>query len=455
MTRERIKNAIIAILFVSSIVLMSIRFELVASSVSNTPASFDELGVESTLKTLVRPTSIVVRYTSNNITKVVDKEGFYYQEARSVLFDSLKEISAVNEITMSEYNERKKSKSIQLDFDPGIDQRLLYGSLFFNDGNFGDFNRIHEILIPLGSDTSIYMLTDIGYLKFKNTHINYMSYVDNLAAINHNKYYSLEELFDSTSQVLISDTGIELSPYSTISSFGDNLESVIRSIFGSRYDFASRISELDGTNIISYDYGRELLKIEPDGNVIYLNQDALSNPVRTSMADNLVVAYSFLDKLNPSSIAYTVDNVFTFSENAANGYTFYFAPRIDGFKGDVHSQNKIKITVTNGRIYSFEGIVRTIPEFLVDNEDTFGMSRFAAPTQGLNALEILDLNYDYIKSKVNFVSSLDLFNMISLIEVVYALDSEFNYAPSYKLIIKGQTFYFNTNNGEVVSLGLE
>lgn len=299
------------------------------------------------------------------------------------------------------------------------------------------------------------MITDTGILKFKNTHINYMSYVDNLAAINHNKYYSLEELFDSTSQVLISDTGVDLSSYSTISSFGENLETVIRSIFGSRYDFASRISELDGTNIISYDYGRELLKIEPDGNVNYLNQDALSNPVRTSMADNLVVAYSFLDKLNPSSISYTVDNAFTFSENASNGYTFYFSPRIYGFKGDVHSKNKIKITVTNGRIYSFEGIVRTIPEFLVDNEDILGMSRFSSPIQSLNALEILDLNYDYIKSKVNFDSSLELFNMISLFEVVYALDSEFNYVPSYKLIIKGQTFYFNTNNGEVVSLGLE
>lgn len=434
----------IAMLFVSSIVLLSIRFELFVSPSTNTTTKFDAVGVEGILKSSVRPSSITVRYGTNNVTKLVDKEGFYYQEARSVLRDSLTDITGISEITSAEYYEFKDSKNIQLDFEPAIDQRLLYGSLFLEDGSFGDFMKIREIFIPLVNDTSIYFKTsDEKIYRFKNKIINYMPYVDNLSRIKYSKYYSLGELFNSTSQVLISDSGMNIPSYNTVSAFNDaNISDVIRSVFSTRYDFANKISELDGTSIISYDYGRELLKIAPDGMVSYLNSDALSNPVNTSMSNSLVIAYSFIDKFNSNDDTYVVEDVRDFIKDDARGYTFSFAPRIDGLRACLNPViSNTEVSVVNGNIYSCTGIFRTFNS--KDSVDDAG------GTSALSALDALNNNFDQIKARVDFKDSVDLFNKISLIDIVYVYDAILNYTPAYKMIIDKQTFFFGIKNGEV------
>ncbi|MGB5824104.1 MAG: hypothetical protein WBH44_08495 [Proteocatella sp.] len=444
MNKNQLRNMAIAMLFVSSIVLLSIRFELFVSPSNSTDNAFDAVGVEGILKSSIRPSSIIVRYGTNNVTKLVDKEGFYYQEARSVLQDSLKNITEITEIKYGEYHDLKDSKSIQLDFEPTIDQRLLYGSLFLEDGSFGDFAKIREIFIPLVNDTSIYFKTsDEKFYRLKNKTINYMPYVDNLSAIKYSKYYSLGELFDSTSEVLISDSGVSMSSYSTVSAFNDsNLSEVIRSVFSTRYDFANKISELDGTSIISYDYGRELLKIAPDGRVSYSNSDALSNPVKTSMTSSLVIAYSFIEKFNLNNDTYVVEDVRDFIKDDAKGFTFVFAPRIDGLRACLDPViSNTEISVVNGKIYSFNSIFR-----FFDAAQSGGSDTGEAP---LSALDALNNNFNRIKARVDFADSIDLFNKISLIDLVYVYDKELNYIPAYKMIIDQQIFFFGIKNGEV------
>lgn len=446
MNENQLRNTAIIFLLISSIVLLSIRFELFVSSSINTATTFDAVGVEGILKSSVRPTSIVIRYGTNNVTKLVDKDGFYYQEARVVLRDSLKDITGISEILEDEYRQTKISKSIQLNFEPTVNQRLLYGSLFLEDGSFGDFENIKEILMPLVNDTSIYVMTDDGkFFRLKNKTINYMPYVDNLSKLRYAKYYSLGELFDSSSDVLISYSEINIPSYKTTSSFNEeNSGPISRSVFSSRYDFANRIQELDGTVITSNDYGRELLKMSPDGRVTYKNTDVLNNPVKTSMTSSLVIASLFLDKFNVNNDVYVVEDVENFSENGANGYTFVFAPRIDGLRACfVNDQTNTEISVVNGKIYNFNGIFRSYDnhgEKLPDDPDTFVFS----------ALDVLNQNYSHIKSIVDFKDNRELFDRISLIDIVYSYDKDLDYVPAYKMVIAGKTFYFSTLSGEVL-----
>ena len=445
MNKNQLRNSAIIFLLISSIVLLSVRFELFVSPSSVTATTFDAVGVEGILKSSVRPTSIIIRYGTNNVTKLVDKDGFYYQEARIVLRDSLSDITGISEIPEEEYRETKISKSIQLDFEPAVNQRLLYGSLFLEDGSFGDFENIREVLMPLANDTSIYIMTSDGkFFRINNKAINYMPYVDNLSKLKYAKYYSLEELFDSSSDVLISDGAISIPGYITASPFNEeNSGPVSRSVFSSRYDFANRIQELDGTTITSNDYGRELLKISPDGRVLYSNTDALSNPVKTSMTSSLVIAYLFLDKFNLNNDVYTVEDVRDFTENGTNGYTFLLAPRIDGLRACLKNEDiNTEISVVNGRVYSFSGLFRTYEE---NTEE----SSKAADEYVFSALDVLNINYDSIKSLVGFKDSIELFDRISLIDVVYVYDDELNYVPAYKMIIGGKIFYFSTLSGEV------
>ena len=174
MNKNQLRNSAIIFLLISSIVLLSVRFELFVSPSSVTATTFDAVGVEGILKSSVRPTSIIIRYGTNNVTKLVDKDGFYYQEARIVLRDSLGDITGISEIPEEEYRETKISKSIQLDFEPAVNQRLLYGSLFLEDGSFGDFENIREVLMPLANDPSIYIRTSDGkFFRINNKQFSF------------------------------------------------------------------------------------------------------------------------------------------------------------------------------------------------------------------------------------------------------------------------------------------
>lgn len=442
MNKNQLQNTAIVLLLISSIVLLSIRFELFVSPSLKQPDKFDAVGVESILKASVRPTSIIIRYSTNNVTKLIDKEGFYYQEARSVLKDSLQDITGTEEITADEYLKLKDSKSIQLDFEPTLDQRLLYGSLFLEDGSFGEFKEIREILIPLVNDTSIYVKTPENKIyRLKNQIINYMPYVDNLSDVKYSKYYSLGDLFDATSEVLISDEAMNIPNHHTESAFNDDtIISVMRSVFSNRYDFANRISELDGTYITTYDYGRELLKISPDGKIMYSNSDALNNPSKVSMVNSLLIAYSFIDKFNLNNDTYVVEDVAEFEENGAKGFTFSLNPRIEGLRlCNRPLCPHTKVTVVNGRIYAFESISRV-----------FNQNGNSIPTEQLSALEVLSKNFEYLEKTLKFENNIDLFNKISLIDIVYSYDNEMNYIPSYKMIIDNQIFYFDMSEGEVM-----
>ena len=62
-----------------------------------------------------------------------------------MLRDSLGDITGISEIPEEEYRETKISKSIQLDFEPAVNQRLLYGSLFLEDGSF-DYEGIRNAI---------------------------------------------------------------------------------------------------------------------------------------------------------------------------------------------------------------------------------------------------------------------------------------------------------------------
>ena len=161
------------------------------------------------------------------------------------------------------------------------------------------------------------------------------------------------------------------------------------------------------------------------------------------MTSSLVIAYLFLDKFNLNNDVYTVEDVRDFTENGTNGYTFLLAPRIDGLRACLKNEDiNTEISVVNGRVYSFSGLFRTYDESTEESSE-------AADEYVFSALDVLDINYDHIKSLVGFKDSIELFDRISLIDVVYVYDDELNYVPAYKMIIGGKIFYFSTLSGEV------
>ncbi|MDO4711810.1 MAG: hypothetical protein Q4A75_07500 [Peptostreptococcaceae bacterium] len=441
MNKGSMQNVTIILLVMLSLVLLSIRFELF---IVTGAANSGTLSSRSTLKYSVRPNTIIFDLGAENSTKILDKNGFYYLELSRILEDSIKNKISVEPVLRTDHREKRTSKNIQLIFEPAIDQRLLYGSLFLEDGSIGDFDKIREIIIPQNYDTSIYLETeDDRYFEIKNTSLNTMANFDSFIGPGSKKYYSISERFPefTDNHVLISDEA-RLPSYVTVSMFNDeNTEQAIRGILGSKYDLANRIAEIDGSIIVTYDYGREIIKISPEGKLFYFNKDAGSNRKRMSVSDAVSVAMNMVSEIVHDQANYVVEHIAEYRDEKNVGYEVSLSRRLDGirvsFKND---EAAIKMVVINGKVYSMEGIFR-VPTIEVDNNLAFSENA---------VLLILEQNYDHIQKLEPFANTGELFDKIHSVEYSYVYSSDYNYIACYRMVIGKTTFFFKISDAEVI-----
>lgn len=441
MNRGFMQNLAILLLVLSSIVLLSIRFELFVLSGGPKTLVIED---KSTLRYSVRPSSITLRIGAENATKIIDKNGLYYMEVARILEESIQNRTGIVAIDPTEYRAIKGSKSIQLNFEPAINQRLLYGSLFLEDGRLGDFGSIKEILVPQAYNTSIYFSTnDNKFMEIKSPSINTLPNFDNYGSLGYTKYYSIGERFPefTDNDVLISDEA-RLSSYVTESMFNEgDMDSLVRGIFGSKYDYANKISEIDGSTIVNYDYGREVIKISPNGKVFYFNAEASVGNNRVSMAEAVSNALGFMSALTGDQAHYVLEGIADYKADGNTGYEITMSRRMDGIRISYKNDNPpIRITVVNGKVLSMEGLFRT-PVTAVDNNLAFGENV---------VLFMLEKNFDYIRNMEPFDSTGDLFDKIHSVEYAYIYSKEYNYIACYKMVIGDSTFFFKIEDGEVI-----
>ncbi len=441
MNKGLVQNITIFLLIIMSLILLSIRFELFITTGVSTGSIAD---TKVSLPYSVRPNSIVLRLGAENATKLIDTNGVYYLEVAKVLESSLKSRTALEEISQQDYRKKKEEKSIQLNFEPAISQRLLYGSLFLEDGYFGDFGKISQILVPQNYDTSIYFETDDEkYIEVKNPTINNVSGFENFGNLGQRKYYSISERFPeiTDNDVLISDEA-RLSSFVTESMFNEeNIDAALRSVLGSKYDFANKISEIDGSTIVTYDYGREIIKISPQGKVFYYNKEAELNAKRTTATEAVAIAMNFVNAISPSQASYVIEQIEDYKEGNRTGYVLKIARRVDGIRLSLkNDEPAITVVVSNGRVYSLEGIFRT-QKVEVDNNLAFGENA---------VLLMLEQNYDYIKGKEPFETTSELFDKIRSVEYAYVYSSDYNMIACYRMQIGNSTFFFKIENAEVM-----
>lgn len=441
MNKGLMQNIAIALLLISSLVLLSIRFELfIVSDTTNVSA----LANRSALRYSIRPNTIIYDLGAENSTKISDKNGLYYLDLMRVIEDSIKNKISVDPVLKTDYREKKASKNIQLIFEPAVDQRLLYGSLFLEDGSIGDFDKIREILIPQTYDTAIYLVTaDERYFAIKNSSLNTTSNFDSFSDLGSKKYYSISERFPefTDNDVLISDEA-RLPSYVTESMFNEeNIELVVKSILGSKYDFANRISEIDGSMIVTYDYGREIIKISPEDKLFYYNKDAESNRKRMSMTDAVATGMKMIGEIVHDQANYVVDHIQEYRDENNVGYEISLSRRLEGVRISLkNDQSPIKIVVINGKVYSLEGIFRT-PVVKVDNDLSFGENA---------VLLMLEQNFDHIQKLEPFANTSELFDKIHSVEYGYVYSSDYNYIACYRMVIGKKTFFFKISDAGVI-----
>lgn len=442
MNKDNAGNVIFILLVFSSLILLSIRFEFfIEKNESRIASSYDNSIVEYS----VTPTSIVWRLGIEDTKKILDKNELYYVEIAKSLKSSISTKTDIVGISEDFYKNKKSSKSIQLNFEPEINQRLLYRSLFLEEGEIGNFEEISEILIPQIQESSIYFKTNDGYYEMKKSSSNNISSFENFSNLATGNYYSLKERFPvyTNNDVLISDS-LKLESYKITPVITEkNIDEIGRIILGLKYDFANKIAEIDGSFIITYDYGREIIKVRPDGKVYY--KGSISE-TKSNISDiqAQAMALGVVSQITKEKLFLSVEDVFKYQRDGNTFYDVLINQKIDGVRVSLNNDKPtIKVTIANGKIYILEAIFVGIDK---DNQSV-------TSTSDNGVIYLIEKNLEYINQKEPFDNTLELFDKIKSAEYAYVYEKESKLISCYKMIIGDSVFFFRIDNAEVVKDG--
>lgn len=403
------------------------------------------LSLEEGLEDTLQPSQIIVRFSGQRSTKILSSKQRFYKEIKTLMRESL--LSAKNSLPTSEeeFQQIKSLKSLQLHY-PSLNGKLLSRSFFLEKSVLDDVEDLQEIVLPLSSHDFFYFKTEKQTYKAKMNAPAFVPFIDNLENSNYLNYQSLHSLFDVQSFALV-PTGtfnLRFENYDTISAIDYSKATEIASqIFGEKYDFTTRISETDGAEIYSYNYGQQVLKIQPSGLIQYTNEDISLRDI--SLEEATHIALNFLSKAHFDWDHLYLTEAKEIELNGNKGHLLRFAETIKELPIlNSSDTSSVHIILLGDKIYSYSALLRsTLP---------YDLSR---ESQILGPLEVLNLSFNSIlKNKFDVSDSNQLFDKISKIELIYYMDDEYILTPCWKMNIEGKNYLFNAYTGEIEPYGL-
>lgn len=444
--KEYAKTVILSTLIVLTVILTAYKFDILRDffSFKKSPYNY-AMSKEEGLSKTIKPNQIILRFGGNKSTKILLSKQRYYEETRILLQEALASMKEISSATEKEVAQIKNMKSIQLNYRE-LSGKLLARSFFLEKTMIDPLGEISSIVIPLVNEDIFYVENGEKWLKIKTKALSSLPVIDGLEDSDYLNYQSLSSLFGVKSQALV-PTGkfkVSFEKYDTISGV-DSAKStqIAQEIFGSKYDFTSRIIETDGSEIYSYNFGQQVLKIKPNGSIQYTNEDPDSRD--TSLEEAFQTTINFV-----RNMGLDVSNLFLLKSKeievkGKKGYLFRFSETLKDTRilssGD---WTDINVIVLGGRVYSYTGIIRaTLPYDLSRESDILG------------PLEVLSPSFNTIlKNKFQVKDSNGLFDKITEIELIYYMDEDYVLTPCWRMAINGVDYLFNAYTGELEPYGL-
>ncbi len=443
--KEKIKSAVLITMILMSVALIFLKFDFLQlfNLYQNSPYSYS-LSLEEALQSTIRPKEVIIRFGGNNNTKIISGSQRYYNQTRNALKQALSGALSIEEVNEEMYLKSQSSKSLELGFT-ALNGKLLSRSFFLESSLIDDISDIKNILVPLIDESAIYIKSSDKVYRLETASLLSLETVDSLENSKYVKYYSLNYLFGSTSRELVpsDEPDINVQTYDTISSMdSQSAEEIAKAVLKERYDFANRIVETDGSNIYTYNYGQEVLKISPNGYIQYLNEEFSSKDAGIEQAS--LAAIDFMQKLGIDLKTLAYEKSIPLKIQGRNAYKVIFSNTADDLR-IIASNEKYDLSavVVGEKIYSFTGIKRTmLPYDLSRNKNI------------ITPFEALETEYSSLSETLSVKSGVELFDKIGDIELLYFMDSNYAYIPCWKIIIADKVYIFNGYTGEIMSYGL-
>lgn len=445
MKKEPLKSLAIILLFISAAILGGVKFDFFDKLKVEETYQISSINTKEVVKKVVLPGRLIVNLGKNGKTVLYNQNPTYYKEAMAIVAEAANSNSILTETDLVKYNQQKEIKSLEIKFETPVDSRLLTRSLFLDKSIISDTGKIKEILIPLVDDNNVYLKTMDKIYKLPLEERAILPSIDNLNYSSPPKFYTLNELYDSSSMAMIVlEGGITQVPYATGPKIVtlEEKDKVAQKIFEEKYDFISKITEMDESTTYTYNFGQEYLKIKYSGAIEYINEEV--GIEKDSNFDKSVdAALNFLNTLNFDLNSLKIDGVDQTLINGKRGYRINFVWEVDGFEAHPSIPNqRITIELIGNKVCYFKGINRQMT------------NPITITNQPLSHMEVISRNYEMLRMGFGFETGNQLLDLIFDIKQVYQLDVNYDLRACYKMDIGTRKFYFDIYTGEEVRNGL-
>lgn len=440
MGREKLKTLILFSLFMTSLILI-----FLDTNLSKTTFDFKKIYINNTteaesLSFVIKPQRIFVHFGGENNTEIVDEKEAYWDEARYILKESSNKKLKLQEITYKEYELKKNIKSIELIMPKGIDGKILKKSIGIESSPISNLNNIVEILIPLVDDKGVYFLDDKNKVyKIKLNYIKKSNLIDNLEKENYTKYYTINSIFSINNNALL-PVGIDID-YATLKSkpyFSFNNEYIqhtAQSFFKEKYAFTNKIVDINGLNTFIYGYGEKVLRIDPNGYIEYLNENISDKEL--SKEDALLKVLNFLRSQDINIKDVYISNIIEHKDTKT--YIFDFSYSVENIGVEYEDlRYPVEVKVVGDSIRSYKNSMRKIDYSINNNYNT----------QIMKPEEVLNINFNLLKKDLGYSTGEDVLKNLKSAKLVYFLNTNDIFIPSWHLIIGEKKYIFDAYKGE-------
>lgn len=433
--KEKIKTLVLWLLFISSIALVIIRYNLTTYIDFGSP-NIKVLSARY-IEDMIMPSHINVKFDKYDMTSILTDRRKYYEAVKKELYLALESKSSEKKIDEKEYTDAKNNISVVVIYD-GIPSQLLEKSLKLKKSVISNIGYIDEICI-IPKKQELYIKTANAYHKVVIGH-TVANITDRIKNTIYTKFYTKFDNMNPNKNLLLPLTFDMNMSTIRLYDLSESIKAtdIARNIFEDRIDFTSSMIQKDGEYFYSYNNGQEILKLYQDTLLEYKKESVqnLQDDIEKSTAYML----SFLSKIGMQDSNVVIRSVEKIEQGSKIIYKFNLARQKEGVLISM-SDNSENIQVMGDTVVYAKVYLSAICGDLDNNT-------LLEPTKVLNN------KIEHIRT---LLKAKDVIEVISEIEDISLIYRKVGLVlkPTWEYVIGDFVFYIDAVSGDIDSYAVE
>lgn len=431
---ENIKTFVLWLLFISSIALVVIRYNLIQYNTLSTNKIVSMNNKD--YQTYIIPKHINIKSGKYDMTSILKNKDEVYKKISILLINAFSSSNQIKKIDPAEYNSNINDKNITLIYD-NIPAYYLEKSLNIKSPNLSNIDFLKELVIL---KDSIYIKTITNYHKISLSNPLNINIVDDIAKNENIKFYTKFENFNTDKNLLL-PLNFNMTLSNINLSNNTKINDMAKHIFDDKLDFTSSMIQSDGVYFYSYNNGTEILKISNVGLLEYKKE--LSETNKDDIKKSTEAMLDFLMKIGIRNNDIIISNVEKINNSFGIIYKFDIQRQKNGIFVSMLENEKLEnINVSYDTVIAANLSLKNIGDY------TSEYFSIIDPSKAIND------NIEHIKKEIKEKDISVIISKIDDISLIYKNHNEM-LIPMWKYTLGEDIFFIDATNGELYNYAME